>query len=418
MKRAVIFNLGCKVNQYECDVLAQELAARGYGVSEELGYADLYIVNTCAVTAEAERKSRQVIARCRKHNPSARIMITGCASEKNKDFYIKSGVQYVSGVADKKAILTHLDGELAVNDARPAAFEEPDCVPAVSRTRAYVKIQDGCDNFCSYCIIPYLRGRSRSRDLSACVREIGALAGKTGEIVLTGINLSKFGVDTGTSLAELIEKIADVPVRIRLGSFYVEGVDERLLNALKGLKEFCPHFHLSLQNGDDGVLKDMGRKYTSREYLDKVALIRRYFPSAAITTDVIVGYPTETEEAFRNTLAFVREAAFADLHIFPFSAREGTRAALLAPLDPSVIARRKNELAKERDVLRTAYIDSMTGIPQKALFEEVRDGYAVGYSEYYLRIYTPCDVHVVGKCAIIIPTEKFHDGLKGEIYGK
>lgn len=418
MKRAVIFNLGCKVNQYECDVLAEELTARGYDVSEELGYADLYIVNTCAVTAEAERKSRQVIARCRKHNPAARITVTGCASEKNKDFYIKSGVQYVSGVADKKSILAHLDGDLAVNDARPDEYEEPDCAPAVSRARAYVKIQDGCDNFCSYCIIPYLRGRSRSRDPDACVREIETLAGKAGEIVLTGINLSKFGADTGTSLAELIEKISDVPVRIRLGSFYVEGVDERLLAALKGLKKFCPHFHLSLQNGDDGVLKDMGRKYTSREYLDKVALIRKCFPLAAITTDVIAGYPTETEEAFRNTLAFVKEARFADLHIFPFSAREGTRAALLAPLEPSVVTRRKNELAQVRDVLREAYLDSMIGVKQDTLFEEFRDGYAVGYSQYYLRIYTPRGAHEVGKCAIIMPTGKFRDGLKGEIYGK
>lgn len=418
MKRAVVFNLGCKVNQYECDVLTEELKERGYGVSEELGYADLYIVNTCAVTAEAERKSRQVIARCRRHNPAARIMITGCASEKNKEFYIKSGVQYVSGVADKRAILEHLDGEFALNDARPATFEEPDCVPSVSRTRAYVKIQDGCDNFCSYCIIPYLRGRSRSRDIASCVREIETLADKTGEIVLTGINLSKFGQDTGTSLAELIERIAHVPVRIRLGSFYVEGVDEKLLDALKGLKEFCPHFHLSLQNGDDGVLKDMGRRYTSREYLAKVELIRRYFPDAAITTDVIVGYPTETEEAFRNTLAFVKEARFADLHIFPFSAREGTRAALLPPLEPSVVARRKNELAKTRDVLREAYIDSMMEVPQKTLFEEARDGYLSGYSEYYLRIYIPYDSHNDGKYAIIIPKEKFRDGIKGEIYGQ
>lgn len=418
MKKAVIFNLGCKVNQYECDVLAAELKARGYGVSEELGYADLYIVNTCAVTGEAERKSRQIISRCLKHNPSARIMITGCASEKNKEFYIASGVAYVSGVADKKAILDNLDTGFTVNDRRPDVYEEPERAPDLSRTRAYVKIQDGCDNFCSYCIIPYLRGRSRSRDLDACVSEIEELSGKTGEIVLTGINLSRFGADTGTSLAELTERISHVPTRIRLGSFYVEGVNERLLEALGNLREFCPHFHLSLQNGDDGVLKDMGRKYTTREYLEKVELIRKYFPLAAVTTDVIVGYPTETDEAFLNTERFVREAGFSDLHIFPFSAREGTRAAKLAPLDPSEVRERKQRLSAVRNELRDAYIDSMMNVPQKTLFEEKAKGFLTGYSQYYLHIYTEIDSHNAPKYAIIIPKEKFRDGIKGEIYGK
>lgn len=408
-KKAVIFNLGCKVNQYECDVIASGLSAMGYETSETLGYADVYVINTCAVTAEAERKSRQVIARIRKYNADARIFVTGCASQKNSTFYIEKGVTYVSGVGGKNKIFELCAGDFV--SELPTEYEESEYLPEGDRTRAYVKIQDGCNNFCSYCIIPYLRGRSRSRKIEACAKEIRALAKSTPEIVITGVNLAQYGSDTGESLAGLMRAIADVDVRIRLGSFYVEGVNEELLSALCGLKEFCPQFHLSLQNGDDGVLKDMNRHYGTAEYKEKVALIRKYFPLAAITTDVIIGYPTETEEAFANTLEFVKEVGFSDLHIFPFSPREGTVAYKLKPLQPSVIEARRLKLEAEREILRNNYIEKMFSIPQKVVFERIKNGYAEGYSQFYVRVYLQTEL----KYAIINPTGRLFDGITGVV---
>ncbi len=411
-KKAVVFNLGCKVNQYECDVISAGLRARGYETTETLEYADVYVVNTCAVTAEAERKSRQVIARFRKFNPEAKIFVTGCASQKNADFYVEKGVTYVSGVGGKNKIFELCDqGEADNRVELPTKYEELEYSPEGDRTRSYVKIQDGCNNFCSYCIIPYLRGRSRSRSVESCVKEIETLAKNTPEIVITGVNLAQYGIDTGESLASLMRAIAHVNVRIRLGSFYVEGVNDELLGALRDLKDFCPQFHLSLQNGDDGVLKDMNRHYGTAEYKDKVALIRKYFPISAITTDVIIGYPTETDEAFENTLNFVKDVGFSDLHIFPFSPREGTVAWRLKPLAPQIIDKRKEKLEAVREILRKNFIDKMLEIPQKVVFERVKNGYAEGYSQYYVRVYLQTDK----KYAIIYPTARIFDGITGEI---
>ena len=412
MLKAVVFNLGCKVNQYECDVLVSELRNLGYQTAEDLEYADLYVINTCAVTNEAERKSRQIIARIKKFNPDAEIIITGCASQKNKDFYLNSGVKYVSGVGGKDKILSDVRLGLNVGSFQsPNSYEEPNAIPSGDRTRAYVKIQDGCNNFCSYCIIPYLRGRSRSRAISNVVDEINEVARTTKEIVITGINLAQYGIDNGETLADLIKAIKDVNVRIRLGSFYVEGITDELLKALKELKDFCPHFHLSLQHGDDGVLKSMNRHYTSAEYVQKVDLIRKYFPLAAITTDIIVGFSTETEEAFNNTLDFVKKVEFSDIHIFPYSPREGTKAYNLPRINSEIVNQRKKLLKGIKDQLNQNYIKKLINVPQKTLFETESDGYKVGYSQYYIRIYArTCKNYV-----IINPTALFKDGLIGEV---
>ena len=308
----------------------------GYYTTESLEPADLYVVNTCAVTSEAERKSRQILARIKKLNETAEIIVTGCASEKNQKYYQDKGIKYVSGVMNKNNILKVLGFCGSNIDFDVKKYEEPTFLPTADRTRSYVKIQDGCDNFCSYCIIPYLRGRSRSRIIENSVREIENLALNTEEIVITGVNLSQYGKDTGESLIGLINALKNVNVRIRLGSFYVEGINSELLQALKSLKRFCPHFHLSLQNGDDNVLRAMNRRYSTKDYLEKIALIREYFPYASITTDIIVGYPTETEENFINTINFAKEVGFSDIHIFPFSAREGTVAYKLAPIAPQI----------------------------------------------------------------------------------
>ncbi len=412
MLKAVVFNLGCKVNQYECDLLLSELDARGYSTSQDLCYADLYVVNTCAVTGEAERKSRQIISRIRKLNPEAKIIIIGCASQKNKDFYLNKNVTYVGGVAGKQRVLEEIDNNIFEgNFILPTIYEDTTIIPKQERTRAYVKIQDGCNNFCTYCIIPYLRGRSRSRKIESCVREIEELAKSTNEIVITGINLAQYGLDNGETLAELMEALKHVNARLRLGSFYVEGITEELLNALKSLKDFCPHFHLSLQNGDEQVLKSMNRRYGPKDYLQKVELIRSYFPLASITTDIIVGFYSETDTSFENTLNFVKEVGFADIHIFPYSQRIGTKA-YGKPLIPSeVIKERKERLRVLKEELNKKYLLLMLNSYHKVIFETEEEGLKVGYSEYYVRIYCKTNKD----CAIIKPLSLYKDGIIGEI---
>lgn len=404
--------MGCKVNRYECDVMQRALREKGFSTSESLIAADLYVINTCAVTAEAERKSRQIITRVKKLNPAAEIVVTGCAAQKNPDFYIKNGINCICGVDGKEQLIAHIGENYVGNFDLSDKYSEWGGSPIPSRTRAYVKIQDGCNNFCSYCIIPYLRGRSRSRSIENTVEEIKTLANSTSEIVLTGVNLSAYGADRGESLAGLIRAIKDVDVRIRLGSFYVEGVTTELLDALFSLKHFCPQFHLSLQHGDDGVLKSMNRHYTAKDYLEKVALIRSYDPRAAITTDIIVGYPTETEVAFENLKAFVRTAAFSDIHVFPYSKRSGTVGAKLKELPPEILKTRKHELIEIGNDLHLRYLNTMIGVPQSVLFEDEAKGETPsGYSEYYVRVYAEGGAGV----KTVMPTGVYCDGLKGEI---
>jgi threonylcarbamoyladenosine tRNA methylthiotransferase MtaB len=409
--KAVVFNLGCKVNQYESDVISEKLRDKGYDVSNNLEKADLYIINTCAVTNEAERKSRQAVSRCQKFNPNAKILVCGCACEKNASSFAKNNVLYISGVANKLDIINHIDDQLnSINVAEVSAIYEEINLTKANRTRAYVKIQDGCNNFCSYCIIPYLRGRSRSRDIGDIVREVETLALSTKEIVLTGINLKQFGEDTNTNLTNLILALQHIDVRIRLGSFYVEAVNEELLEALFNLKQFCPHFHLSLQSGCDKVLSAMNRKYTTNDYLDRIELIRSYDANASITTDIIVGYPTETDEQFCETLEFVKKVRFSDIHVFPFSSRKGTVASKLPIIAKEIVMARRDKLIEEKHQLHSEYLEKNIGVVQKVLFEEVDGDNKVGYSDRYIRIYANCD----SDYSEIMPVALYKDGLKGE----
>ncbi len=388
--QAVVFTLGCKVNQYESDVLAQQLRELGYEVSEDLIYADVYILNTCAVTAEAERKSRQAVARCRALNNNAKIFVCGCASERKFSVFEKDNVVFIGGTAYKDKIIERLEDEnfsYAI-EKTPLIYENA-TLKTSDRTRAYVKIQDGCNSFCSYCIIPYLRGRSRSRALDEVLKEIDILKDKTAEIVLTGINVMSYGIDIGTNLTELIKRLKGYEGRLRLSSFYAEGITEELLDALFSIKNFCPHFHLSLQSGDDKVLKDMNRRYTTAVYADKIDLIRRYDDNAYVATDIICGYPTEDEDNFCNTVRFINDVKFADLHVFPYSPREGTRAFKLSKLPTDTVKARRDELLNLKRELHLEYLKRNIGKKQDVLLEE-RDGdYNSGYSQYYIKIYTP-----------------------------
>ena len=311
-----VLTLGCKVNKYESDVLLKAFKERGYEVSDKLEKADAYIINTCAVTNEAERKSRQMIARCKKFNPEAKIYVCGCASQHNPEQFLGKS-QLVKGVAGKEKLLDLSCGGMQI-DALPESYQSHS-YSLQPRLRAYIKVQDGCNNFCSYCIIPYLRGRGRSRQLADILTEVSLLTDDVKEIVLTGINLSDFKIDGENGLLKLLQALDGFGKRIRLSSMEECIIDESFVKQLSQLKNFCPHFHLSLQSGSDSVLKRMNRHYTTKEFLQTCQLIRKYFPLAGITTDVIVGFPGESEEEFLQTEDFIKQVQFSGLHIFPYS---------------------------------------------------------------------------------------------------
>ena len=381
--KAVVFTLGCKVNGCESASLLRGLQERGWEVSDVLVPADLYILNTCAVTAEAEKKSRQAIARIRAVSPAARILVCGCAAQRQPAQFAGRGVQLVTGTMHKGALFELLDEEGVRIAPAENAFEELPA-PRFLHTRAYVKVQDGCNNFCAYCIIPYLRGRSRSRALESAAAEI--LACPAEEVVLTGIDLSSYR-DGARGLADLLLAVKDADARIRLGSVETHAVTERLLEAAKQVKDFAPHFHLSLQSGSDAVLRAMNRKYTRREFAAAAALVREAFPQAAVTTDIIVGFPAEREEDFAETLAFAEEMRFSQIHCFAYSRRAGTAAAKLPDLAPQVKRERLGRLLALGARLREEYEASFLGKTLRLVPEEERDGFTEGYSENYIRLY-------------------------------
>lgn len=404
--KAVVFTLGCKVNQCESATLIQGLKQKGYDVSDELGYADVFIINTCAVTAEAEKKSRQAIARVRKFNPSAKVIITGCASEKSpKDFIEKENVFLVTGAKSKDKILDMLEDRGVFIEKNDEYYEE--YLPAGTlKTRSYIKVQDGCNNFCSYCIVPYLRGRSRSRSPESIKKEIEFL--KPTEAVITGINLSDYKFN-GMKLGDLLRELKDYDMRIRLGSLEVGVIDDNLLSATKELKDFAPHFHLSLQSGSDKVLKEMNRKYTRDEYAYKVDLIRKYYPESAVTTDIIVGFSTENEKDFEDTLELVDKVCFSDIHCFAYSRREGTKAYSLSPLDEKIKKERLDVLLARKTSLRKKFIDANLGSEREVVIEETEKGFQTGYTDNYIRVYIPEGDNLSGKVKVTLLKE-FEDG--------
>ena len=394
--KAVVFTLGCKVNDVESGSIIRGLEEKGYSVSREMEYADLYVINTCAVTAEAERKSRQTIGKASKCNPSGKIIICGCASEKSpSDFLEKSeNVIAVTGAKDKNKVLEiaeDLENRIGICiDGGDKAYEEM-LIPECLKTRNFVKIQDGCNRFCSYCVIPYLRGRSRSRLLESAAAEI--LQSAAWETVVTGIDISEYKDEQGRDLADLLLAVKDANTRIRLGSIEVSLITERFLNALKQVKNFAPQFHLSLQSGSNSVLKSMNRHYTREEYLEKCKMIYTAFENAAITTDIIVGYPTETEEDFNQSVSIVEEAGFSQIHAFPYSPREGTNAykrykELPAALKKERVERILEKGKEEKEKYLKRYLQKdLCIVPENCI-----DGFTEGYSENYIRVYVKGDL--------------------------
>lgn len=415
--KAVVYTLGCKVNDVESGSIIRGLETLGYEVSREMEAADLYIINTCAVTAEAERKSRQTVGKALKCNPSAKVVVCGCASEKSpQDFFEKSEqVISVTGAQRKNKVLEIVRSGFAENfrgivSETEARYEEMP-VPECLKTRSFVKIQDGCNRFCSYCVIPYLRGRSRSRTLKSAAEEI--LASTAWETVVTGIDISEYKDEQGNDLAELMLAVKDAKTRIRLGSIEVSLITPRFLDALKAVRNFAPQFHLSLQSGSDKVLKSMNRHYTRAEYLEKCAMIYEAFPSAAITTDIIVGFPTETEEDFLDSLRIVEEAGFAQIHAFPYSPREGTNAYKKYKELPSAVKKERVErLLKKGAQEKQRYIRKFIGRELELVPENRIDGYTEGYSENYIRVYVKGETEKLP--VKVVAVEAFKDGVLAE----
>ena len=376
--KACILTLGCKVNEAESDSLLAGLEARGWETSCVPCAADLYIINTCAVTAEAEKKSRQAVARLKKFNPSAPILVCGCASQRDPEaFSARDGVTVVTGTMRKDRILELIGGHGVYLETERAFCELP--APKRTHTRQNIRIQDGCDRFCSYCIIPYLRGRSRSRNMESVLAEARTCTAR--EIVLTGIDITSYR-DGEHDLGDLLLFLKDIPARIRLGSLEEGVVTREFLEKMRAAGNVCEHFHLSLQSGSDAVLRAMNRRYTRRQYLDACALIYEYFPDAAITTDIIVGFPTETEEDFKESLSIVEEAGFARVHAFPYSSRPGTVAAKKKQLPAEVKRERMTRMLACAQRAEERYLARFAGRTLTALFEE--DG---GYTANYIRVY-------------------------------
>ena len=389
--KAVVYTLGCKVNDVESGSIIRGLEGLGYEVSRELVFADLYVINTCAVTAEAERKSRQTVGKAIKCNPAAKIIVCGCASEKSPTDFAEKGdtVYAVTGAQRKNKVLEIVSSGLENNGGICLEVEknyEEMPLPECLKTRNFVKIQDGCNRFCSYCVIPYLRGRSRSRLMESAAAEI--LQSTAQETVVTGIDVSEYKDKKGRDLADLMLAIRGADTRIRLGSLEVSLITPRFLDALKQVKNFAPQFHLSLQSGSDAVLKSMNRHYTRAEYLEKCRMIYEAFPNAAITTDIIVGFPTETEEDFALSMRIVEEAGFAQIHAFPYSPREGTNAYKKYKELPVAVKKERVErlLAKGAEE-KKKYMERFIGQTLELVPENCIEGYTEGYSENYVRIY-------------------------------
>lgn len=405
MKKAALHNLGCKVNAYETEAMQHLLEEAGYEIVPFTQKADVYVINTCSVTNMADRKSRQMLHKAKKNNPDSIVVAAGCyVQTSEKEVLNDLSVDIVIG-NDRKHDLVRLIEEYSLDSVNDTVddindgkhdFEELFIDQTKEHTRAFIKVQDGCNQFCSYCIIPYARGRVRSRRFENVIAEVERLAANGfKEVVLTGIHLSSYGVDfeEDTGLFELIQAVNAVKgiERIRLGSLEPKIVTEHFASELSKLDKICPHFHLSLQSGCDATLKRMNRKYTTKEYERGCELLRKYFVHPAITTDVIVGFPGETEEEFEQTEAYLEHIHFYEMHIFKYSKRKGTRAAVMPDqIDEQIKAARSEKLIALGHDMSKEFRKFYIGKNEEVLFEEkavIGDKeYFVGYTKEYVKV--------------------------------
>ena len=409
IKTAALHNLGCKVNAYETEAMEQQLAGAGYQIVDFHQPEDVYVVNTCTVTNVADKKSRQMLRRARKLNPEAVIVAAGCFAQASAEYLRKEGtVDIILGNNQKNQLLALLEEyrpgqgqrELMSDLSGPEAYEEMELSATLEHTRAFIKIQDGCNQFCSYCIIPYVRGRVRSRRPEQVVSEVERLAGKGyQEVVLTGIHLSSYGADLKDeqiSLLSVLEQVQQIDgiCRIRLGSLEPRIITGEFVDRLTGLNKVCPHFHLSLQSGCDDTLKRMNRHYTTEEYYEKCEMLRQAYEHPALTTDVITGFPGETEEEFARSRDFLERVGFYEMHVFPYSVRRGTRAASMDGQVPEEVKKaRSAELLELTKKMSDQYRMYYKGRKMEILLEEEiwLDGqpYMTGHTPEYVKCALP-----------------------------
>ncbi len=422
------YTLGCKVNQYETQAMERQLTGMGHTPGEEAD-CDALIINTCTVTAVADRKNRTLIHRLRREYPNAVVGVCGCYAQVNTEEVKKMGVDVISGSQGKEEFLQLLleavkekqEQKVAVDQAlKRREFEILPPGGLSDRTRAMLKVQDGCNNFCTYCIIPYARGPVRSLPLAEAVKQVQALAAEGyREVVITGIEIASWGWDfkDGSKFADLAEAIcAAVPnLRIRLGSLEPRIIDEEFCRRLSKFPNLCPQFHLSMQSGSDTVLKRMRRKYDSARYYESVTLLNRYFPGCALTTDLIVGFPGETEEELEESLAFSQKCGFSAMHIFPYSRRGGTPADAMPDQIPKAVkSARAAKAAAVASQLRENYDSALIGTVQEVLFEQEEGGFFTGHAGNFVKVYARGEgLHNTLQAVRI--TALRPDGVEGEL---
>ena len=420
--KVYFLTLGCRVNQYETDAARRLFLDNGHENVDSPEDADVCIVNTCSVTGEADRKSSQMLRRMAKNNPDAVIVAMGCASE------LKNGevpADIVIGTRDKNTVVTKVE-EFFAHRGKELTHSASHVRPEVSKsdeyhdfgtvlspegTRAFIKVEDGCNNFCTFCVIPYARGRVVSRSEESCLKEAEFLVSSGfKEIIVSGIHLCSYGKDQGKdilSLLELLKKIDSIEglERLRLGSLEPKSMTPEFISGLKELKHLCPHFHLSLQSGSDTVLKRMNRKYTTAEYEDRVKALRAEFPDMSLTTDIITGFPEETEAEFNETIEYARKLKFAKIHVFPYSEREGTKAADMPQMDMSIRKNRAKKLIEVSDELASEFASSMTGKEIEILIEKIeeKDGKTIaeGYTGNYVRAFAEVEKDMFSRGDIV-----------------
>ena len=426
--RFAFYTLGCKTNQYETQAMERLLLDKGHEIGSFEEHCDGYVINTCSVTAVADKKNRAVIRRCRRDNPNAVIAVCGCYSQHDPEAVRALGIDVIGGSGQRQEFVDmllaaageHAHREQVDNALRRREFE---CLPAgglEERTRAMLKVQDGCVNFCTYCIIPYTRGPIRSAPLALAVEQARELARRGyREIVLTGIEIAGWGADLPGKpvVTELIEAICTaVPVlRVRLGSLEPRVVTEDFCRRLSVFPNLCPQFHLSMQSGSDTVLQRMKRKYDTARYYESVSLLRKFFPECAVTTDMIVAFPGETEEEFAESLAFIRRCAFADMHIFPYSRRPGTPADKMPGQHNNATkeARSRAAIAVAEEMSR-AYRESWVGRNLEVLFEDTDGEYYTGHAPNYVKVYALGE-NLHNEIRTVTVTGVYQDGVIGKM---
>lgn len=421
-----IMTFGCKVNSYESEFMKEQLIKNGYVYIDDVKIADIVIVNTCSVTNTADNKCKKSIRSIRRDNPNAILMVCGCTSENHREELNDLDIDILIGNKEKSNVVELIEDFKQSNnkyikfyDSRRLPFEDMKVNEFNDLTRAYVKIQDGCNNYCAYCIIPYVRGSIRSKKFSDAVKEINDLV-KMGhkEIVFTGINTGAYGKETGEyDLTDLIREISKIEEleRIRVSSIEITEIDDKFIEEMKNNTKLCAHLHVSLQSGSERILKIMNRKYNKEEYLKKIEKLREGRPEINLTTDVIVGFPTETEDEFLECVEYCKKVGFSKIHVFPYSKREGTKAASMEGHLPNSIkkdrARRLIEIDKDLQLL---YNQKFLNTKVNVLIEENVDGKSIGHTQNFLKVIIP-EILDTNTCYDVLITGASYDYVEGEM---